>query len=152
VTLNPIFASAARSTRSRPSNTNAGFFIWSYTRCQSISRNSFHSVAITIASAPVQASMADGVMVTCFLTVDGRSISLESNPEGIDVVDYVRREWDHNEGREDETSKDGSSKKKQSSNRKGRNTSTPERSNNTYSGPATCAVRPQRDQARSGPR
>ena len=50
----------------RPSNTNAGFDIWSYTACQSISLNSFHSVAITIASFCLHAYSAACTIVTCF--------------------------------------------------------------------------------------
>ena len=39
-----------------------------YTFSQSISLNSFHSVAITTASASLHASMAELHIVTCFLT------------------------------------------------------------------------------------
>jgi hypothetical protein len=46
-----------------------------YTSAQSISLNSFHSVAITIASASLHASSADLQMVTCFLTARQISFS-----------------------------------------------------------------------------
>jgi hypothetical protein len=52
----------------RPSKTNAGLFICSYTFSHAIWRNSFHSVAITIASAFTHASSAEDLMLTCFLT------------------------------------------------------------------------------------
>lgn len=74
-TLNPILVRAGASTMSRPSKTNAGFFMCLYTSAQSISLNSFHSVAITIASASLHASSADLQMVTCFLTARQISFS-----------------------------------------------------------------------------
>jgi hypothetical protein len=67
-TLNPILRRASASTRRRPSKTKAGLFMLSYTSCQAISRNSFHSVAITTASDFLQASSAERAMFTCFLT------------------------------------------------------------------------------------
>ena len=67
-TLNPILVSFSESTKSRPSKTNAGLFISAYTFSQSISLNSFHSVAMTTASACLHASMAELHIVICFLT------------------------------------------------------------------------------------
>ena len=67
-TLKPIFLSLSASTSRRPSKTKAGLLMWSYTCCQSISRNSFHSVATMTASLSLHASSAEWTMVTCFLT------------------------------------------------------------------------------------
>lgn len=67
-TLKPIWRSLSASTSRRPSKTKAGFVMLSYTVCQLISRNSFHSVAMTMASFSLDASRAEGAMVTCFLT------------------------------------------------------------------------------------
>ena len=67
-TLNPILVNFSESTKSRPSKTNAGLFMPAYTFSQSISLNSFHSVAMTTASASSHASMAELHIVTCFLT------------------------------------------------------------------------------------
>jgi hypothetical protein len=72
LTVNPIFFSFSMSTTSRPSNTKAGLFIPLYTTSQSISRNSFHSVAMTTASASLHASSADEQIVTCFLTIKNK--------------------------------------------------------------------------------
>ena len=66
--MNPISLSFSASTSNLPSNKNAGLVIREYTPFQSISLNSFHSVAITTASALRHASMAFLEIVTCFLT------------------------------------------------------------------------------------
>ena len=67
-TLNPILVNFSESTKSRPSNTNAGLFMPAYTFSQLISLNSFHSVAMTTASASSHASIAELHILTCFLT------------------------------------------------------------------------------------
>src|SRR5260221_11568499 len=68
ITLKPIWRSASLSRSMRPSNTNAGLLIVSYTARQSTSRNSFHSVAMTTASLCCAAARAVLAIVTCFLT------------------------------------------------------------------------------------
>ena len=68
ITLKPISRRASPSRIMRPSNTNAGFFIVSYTARQSMSWNSFHSVATTTASLFCAAESAVLAIVTCFLT------------------------------------------------------------------------------------
>lgn len=77
-TLNPIFLNCAASINNLPSNTNAGLFIPLYTVSQSICWNSFHSVAITTASAFLHASMADLQIVTDDLTVAHRNQYIEA--------------------------------------------------------------------------
>lgn len=68
LTLKPILVNFSLSTSKRPSKRKAGLFIFSYISIQLSSLNSFHSVAITMASAFLQASEADPAIETCFLT------------------------------------------------------------------------------------
>ena len=65
------FGKAVTSTTRRPSKTKAGLDMLSYTHFQSIVLNSFHSVAMTTASAVLQAARALGWIVTAFLTDNG---------------------------------------------------------------------------------
>lgn len=68
LTLKPILVNFSLSTSKRPSKRKAGLFMFSYISTQLSSLNSFHSVAITMASAFLQASEADPAIETYFLT------------------------------------------------------------------------------------
>ena len=71
LTLKPIFLNSSASRSNLPSKMKAGLFMLAYTVSQSISLNSFHSVAMTTASAFWQASRAESQISTCFLTAKG---------------------------------------------------------------------------------